>query len=99
MAEESNSNNDKIFILGVVCLVLSLGFLLFSLYIVPFLLWDLAYDVPDMVTNMTSTLQEDYDYSSAGSKLIVWLMFFIPGLIAGCISYYISNRIDKETKL
>ncbi|RUR12211.1 hypothetical protein [Legionella sp. km772] len=98
MAEESN-NSNKVFILGVICLVLSLGFLLFSLYILPFLLWDLAYDVPDMVTNMTSMLQDDYDYSSAGSKLIVWLVFFIPGLITGCISYYISNRLDKDSKL
>lgn len=98
MSEEPK-NDNKIFIAGVICLVLSLGFLLFSLYILPFLIWDLAYDVPDMVTDITSNLQEDYDYSSAGSKLIVWLVFFIPGVITGVISYYISNLIDKESKL
>ena len=96
---EERKNGSKIFIAGVVCLVLALGFLLFSIYIIPFFLWNVAYDVPDMITSMTSTLQEEYDYTSAGSKLIVWLIFFIPGLITGCISYYISNRIDKENNL
>lgn len=92
-------NNNTLFIVGVICLVLSLGFLLFALYILPFLLWNLAYDVPDVVTDLTAFLQDDYDYSIAGSKLITWLAFFIPGLITGFMSYYISNRIDKETKL
>lgn len=91
--------NNKMFITGVICLVLSLGFLLFSLYILPFLLWNLNYDVPDIVTDITSSLQDDYDYSVAGSKMLVWLIFFIPGMITGFISYYISNRIDRESKL
>lgn len=92
-------NNNTIFIVGVICVVLSVGLLLFSLYIAPFLIWDLDYDVPDIVTDMTSTLQDNYDYSRAGSKFIAWLVFFIPGLIASGISYYISNHLDKETKL
>ncbi len=93
------SSNNKIFIAGVICLVLSVSFLLFSIYIIPFLIWDMVYSVPDLVMEMISSLQDNYDYSSAGSKLVVWLLFFIPGLILGGISYYISNLIDRETKL
>lgn len=98
MAEQPKKNNTM-FIMGVISLVLSLGFLLFSLYILPFLLWNLNYDVPDIVTDITSSLQDDYDYSVGGSKLIIWLIFFIPGMITGFIAYYISNRIDRESKL
>lgn len=98
MSEESKSNN-RIFIVGVVCLVLSVSFLFFSLYIIPYLLWELHYDVPDFVAATIASVQNNYNYSSSTSKFIVWLLFLIPSLVMGFISYLISNRIDKETKL
>lgn len=98
MSEESKSNN-KIFIVGVVCLVLSVSFLFFSLYIIPYLIWELHYDVPDFVAAAIVNVQDNYNYSGSTSKFIVWLLFLLPSLVMGLISYFISNRIDKETKL
>lgn len=93
---QQSGNNNKIFIIGMICLVLSLGLLLSALYILPFLLWDLAYDVPDFISDSISYFQENYNYSSAGSKLIVWLIFVIPGAITGYLSYYFSHLLDEK---
>lgn len=88
--------NSGLFIVGIVCLVLSLGFLLFSLYIIPYLLFNIGYNLPGFIMDYIQYFQDKYEYSSANSKLIVWLSFAIPGLITGYVSYYISHSLDKE---
>lgn len=97
-SQEPQKSDNTIFITGVLCLVLSLGLLLFALYILPFLLWDLSYDVPDFVTNLMAGLQDYYGYSIPTSKFLVWCLFVIPGLITGYISYYISHLLDERKK-
>ncbi|KTD75072.1 hypothetical protein [Legionella waltersii] len=95
----NNTNqNDKLFILGIICLVLALGLLFFSLYILPYIIWEFNYDVPDFILTMINDYQGNYSYSQGSSKAIVWLYFFIPSLIFGYISYYISNYIDKNAQ-
>ncbi|WBV71448.1 hypothetical protein PGH42_17520 [Legionella pneumophila] len=71
----------------------------FSLFIMPFLIWELHYNVPDFVSNMIAYLEDTYYYSSPVSKTLVWLTFFIPCLITGYFSYYISCSIDKKNLL
>jgi hypothetical protein len=92
------NQNDKIFICGIICLVLALGLLFFSLYILPYMIWEFHYDVPDFILTMISDYQGNYNYSPGSSKAIVWLFFFIPSLIFGYISYFISNYIDKSAQ-
>lgn len=86
--------NNKLFITGVICLVLSLSLIFFSLYIAPNLIWDLNYDIPDFIVEQISYFQDNYEFTTAGSKFIVWLFYFILGLITGMISLYISQKID-----
>ncbi|KGP63817.1 membrane protein [Legionella norrlandica] len=88
--------NSKLHIVGIICLVISLGLFFFSIYIIPYLIWGLYYDVPDFVSNMISYAEDQYYYSTATSRVIVWLIFFVPSLITGYFSYYISNYIDKK---
>ncbi len=40
--------------------------------------------------------QDDYHYTSAGSKTVVWLIFFIPCVITGLISYFVSRHLDNQ---
>jgi hypothetical protein len=40
--------------------------------------------------------QDDYHYTSAGSKAVVWFIFFIPCAITGLISYFVSHHLDKQ---
>ncbi|HAU1247921.1 TPA: hypothetical protein F8S30_13785, partial [Legionella pneumophila] len=88
--------NSKLHILGIICLVTSLGLFFFSLYIVPFLIWQLDYDIPDFISNMIAYGEDEYYFSPITSKTLVWLIFFTPSIIMGYLSYYISNYIDKN---
>ncbi|HAU3942032.1 TPA: hypothetical protein ACT96X_002943 [Legionella pneumophila] len=92
-------NNNKLFVLGIICLIIFLVLFFFSIFIMPFLIWGLHYNVPDFVSNMIAYLEDKYYYSLPTSKTLVWLVFFIPSLIAGYLSYYISLYIDKKNFL
>ncbi|HAT5055574.1 TPA: hypothetical protein I9781_002953, partial [Legionella pneumophila] len=73
--------NSKLHILGIICLVTSLGLFFFSLYIVPFLIWQLDYDIPDFISNMIAYGEDEYYFSPITSKTLVWLIFFTPSII------------------
>ncbi|WP_454782363.1 hypothetical protein [Legionella sp. WA2022007384] len=96
MEQDRFGNNSKLYILGMICLVLCLGLLFYSLYILPYLAWGLNYNVPEVVMTLLSSLQDDYNYTVGASKVIVWLIFFVPSLITGLISYFVSNHIDNN---
>ncbi|PWY55265.1 hypothetical protein DGG96_12420 [Legionella qingyii] len=96
MEQDRFSSNSKLYILGMICLVFCLGLFFFSLYILPFLAWGLNYNVPEVIMTLLSSLQDDYNYSVGSSKFIVWLIFFVPSLITGLISYFVSNHIDNN---
>lgn len=87
--------HHKMYIIGIVSLLACLSLLLFSLYILPYLIWGDFYDVPEFIVILIAFLQER-KYSASSSHWIVWLLFFLPALILGYISYYISNFIDDE---
>lgn len=96
MEQDRFSHNQKLYILGMVCLLLSLGLFVFSLYIIPFFIWDLNYNVPYFILALLNLFQEEYDYSIAASKVIVWFIFFIPSIVTGLVSYVVSNYIDNQ---
>lgn len=96
MEYDKIGKSSKLFFFGIACLVISLGLFFFSMYLLPYLFWELSYDIPDFVLTLIARYQDDYHYSSAGSKTIVWLMFFIPCAIIGFISYFVSNYLDKK---
>ncbi|VEB36076.1 transmembrane protein [Legionella sainthelensi] len=96
MEQDRFSHNQKLYILGMVCLLLSLGLFVFSLYIIPFFIWDLNYNVPYFILALLNLFQEEYNYSVETSKVIVWFIFFIPSIVTGLISYVVSNYIDNQ---
>lgn len=91
--------NSKVFFFGITCLVVSLGLFLFCLYILPYFIWELSYNIPDFILDLLAKLQDSYHYTSMGSKTIIWLLFFIPCIITGLISYFVSHYIDSQNGL
>lgn len=96
MEPDRYKHNNKLYICGIICLILALSFFFFSLYIIPFLVWHLHYEVPETITILVTYFEQQYRFSSGEASVLVWLIFFIPGLIAGYIAYYISNHIDNQ---
>lgn len=96
MEYDRYKGNNKLYILGISSLILCLGLFFFSMYLVPFLAWGQYYNVPYFVLTLISTFEDVYYFSHGISRLLVWSLFFIPSVIAGIISYYISNFIDNR---
>lgn len=88
--------HHKLYLLGIICLLICLSLLFYSLYLMPFLLWKLNYNVPELVTNTLAILEDKYGFSNGQSRGIIGLILFILILITGFISYYVSNSIDNE---
>lgn len=93
--QTNKSSNNKLFIFGIICLSISLSCILYSLYILPFMIWGLSYNVFDIIVDMLAYFEDDFFYSRELSRLIVWLIIFVPGVVAGVITYIISHKIDK----
>lgn len=85
----------KLFIFGVFCMVVSLGLLLFALYILPNFLWDLHYDIPDWISNVISYLQDNYEYSVFFCKCVIWLGVVLVSAVMGYGSYRVSNYLEE----
>lgn len=96
MEYDRYKDNHLMYIGGIISLVLCLACVIFSLYILPFLIFGLRYDIPHFILLLLDWLQVDYSLSYPTSALLVWFLFSIPGLNAGFISYYVSNDIDNR---
>ncbi|MDP1603234.1 MAG: hypothetical protein Q8M03_08215 [Legionella sp.] len=94
--KERYQHNSKLFITSLICLVLSLCFFSFALYILPNLLWDWDYDIPEFVFTWRQGFVDHYNFGVGSAKITVFLIFFIPALITGYISYITSNKIENE---
>lgn len=94
--EPSGHQNNKLFFAGIVCLILCISFTLYSLYILPYLIWNLNYNVPGLVLTLIAYFQEHYYYTESASRFMTFFFFLIPGIISGLFSYFISYQIDNK---
>lgn len=88
--------NHKLYVLGIISLLLSLSLLAFSLYITPRLLLGWKYDSPEFLMHMIDWLQRNYQFTEVAAAKIILLMFFILALLFGIMAYIISNRVDNQ---
>lgn len=88
--------NSKAFVISMVCLLLCLTLLAFSLYLLPYLIWNWNYDIPESIFIWHQWLKDQYNFSDSAVHFIIFLSFFIPAVITGYIAYRLSNEIDKE---
>lgn len=94
--QKDTTQNNRLFIFGIICLMICLASILYSLYILPFLIWNLSYHVADTVLNLIAWFEDNFYYSPAVSRLLTWLIFFIPGVITGLLSWYVSINLDRQ---
>lgn len=95
MEQDRYEVSHKLFITGMICLVLSLSLVLFGFYILPAVLFGWLYDIPAFIFTLIDWLRTDLEFSEMASDWLVLALFFIPGIIAGFIAYYASNKIDN----
>ncbi|STX29102.1 transmembrane protein [Legionella beliardensis] len=96
MEHDRYQHNKMLFIISIASLIIGLTLLAFSLYILPNLIWDLNYDVPSFIYLWSESLKQNYNFTNIGARLVVFLIFFIPAILATFIAYLTSNTIENE---
>ncbi len=95
--EQDRYQTDKpLYISGILCLIGGLSLLIFSIYLLPHLVWNLSYDVPILIQHMYYYLHTHLRISDFYSQLIIFLTFFLSGVVLTLYSYYASNKIDNK---
>ncbi len=96
MEPDRYQHSHKHYIIGIVCLVISLGLFATSIYILPYLWFGWHYNMPEFILNWLNSLQSDYQFKSASASWLIFLGFFLPALIFAIVADIMSNRIDNE---
>ena len=96
MEPDRYQQNSKLFIIGIVCLLLSLSLFAYSFYLLPHLLFGWVYDLPGFIFHWREWLKQKYNFSEVGAAWTIFLSFSIPALVCGYISYLTSNKVDNE---
>jgi ABC-type multidrug transport system fused ATPase/permease subunit len=96
MEEDRYEVNKSLYILGMVCLISSMSLVMFSLYILPHVFWNLHYDVPEFIMEWQVWFQEEQSWSLSAANWTIFGAFFVPGILLGWFSYLISNQLEQQ---
>lgn len=88
--------NEYLYILGILFLVISLCLFAFTLYLTPYLLFKWVYDVPEFIVNWVHWLQRHKGYSDTGSRLVVFVLFLITSILTATVTYFSSHTIENK---
>ncbi|PJD95437.1 MAG: hypothetical protein CK426_04280 [Legionella sp.] len=97
LAANKSKKKQYLFIVSIFLFLLALVFLFYSLYLLPYLLLNFTYDVPEFIVLLLEKIQAYYDYPVNKSKILLWILLFIPGVLISYVSYYFSNADKKES--
>lgn len=96
LEQDRYQQNPKLYVFGMVMLMLFWFFTLITIYIIPFLIWNLNYNVPETIIAWQLHLEDTYQFSLQLSKLLTFLTVAVPALICMIVSWIISAYIDKQ---
>ncbi|MDP3562031.1 MAG: hypothetical protein Q8R83_07635 [Legionellaceae bacterium] len=88
--------DEKSYIVGILCLIISIGLFAFSFYLFPFLVLGWHYSIPEFIPIWGNDLQQYYQLSDEASSWLLFLVLFVPAIVFAVIADILSNRIDAE---
>lgn len=81
----------------IYCLTVLLTFLGFALYLFPYLLWGLNYDVPPFIVSWQVWLEMEYNLSMTWSKWVLLCCFIAVTILVSFLAFWVSQA--SETRL
>lgn len=93
---EPKEKQMVLFVFAALCSVLAVGFFAFFLYITPHILFDLHYDVPEFVIQLTVFLKDHRDVDGYLFISVVLLPFFVGNLIFAYIGRKLSDALQPK---
>lgn len=96
MDNDFNQKNNKLYIICMICLVLSLCLTAFAIYIFPVIFWNIRYDIPEFVGSLQGWFVDNYNFQANSANWIVILLFLVPGILAGIATQVITRMIENS---
>jgi len=96
LEQDRYQHSPKLYILGIIALMLFWAFLLIALYIIPYLVWHFHYDVPEFIISWQFFLEDEFEYSTTVAEWLTFLTFAVPAMVCMAISWFVSYTIDKH---
>lgn len=96
MEYDRYAHHHILYILGILCLILTLVLSTLTLYVAPYLLFGWQYNVPGFIIFWVTSLRFDYYYSETAANWIVFSAILVPAILTGLVAFFASNRIDDE---
>lgn len=93
---DAMKQDDKLFIIGLTALVLSLFLFPFALYLFPMAWLGWQYTVPSFVIDFTIFLEVLFSISYKMAFIWVMRVLFLLSVICGVTAYYISKRLGAD---
>ena len=96
MAEDLYKKNNVLYIVGLLTSVIGLAFFVFSLYMLPNLLFGLKYDIPSFIVDWREYIVDHYKYTAVVAARLLLVLLIILSMIFFVIAYFSSNRLDSD---
>ncbi len=96
MEPDRYQKHHAAYVIGLFCLLASIGLFALSLFLMPYLFFDWQYNVPDYVVYLNAKLQENYMLTQ---RTVAWglcLILDFPAIILFLIADILSNKIDNK---
>jgi hypothetical protein len=89
-----NQQNNKLFIVGMIFLVLSLMLLAYTMYLSPYLLLNWKYDVPESVVSLQNILSVKWETTERTASVVMFLVLVAVSGALIWIAHKLSNRME-----
>lgn len=96
MQRQHFKNAEIYYIVGILCLVVSIGLFALSFYVLPNLAFGWHYSLPDFVSLWSNSLQEKYHLSEKAAAWFIFLGVFLPALCLAILADILSNQIERK---
>ncbi len=96
MEPDRYQHSPKVYIIGMVCMIVSMGLFGLGAYILPNVIFGLIYSIPDFIFDWTNLVQIAYGLNEKKAGWLVLAIIFLLGFLASIVTYAVSNRLDNE---
>lgn len=96
MEPDRYEQNKIYYVIGFVCLIISLWLLGVGIYLLPYIAFGWVYNIPDAVFERIDYIQITYDLTWRNASWLVLIVNFFVCFLFALVAYFTSNRIDNE---
>lgn len=96
MEADRYEQNHKSYVIGIISLLLCLSLFSVTAYIMPYLIFNWRYSVPDFILDLRFYIMTTWDLGLNQASWYVFLIFFVSSCISSIVAYFLSNKIDSE---